>query len=176
MVYFPELYYFFDTQGFLLEDAVKATAKGVGVYCTHYSAEILFPKIGVTETKREGTLPQGKTDKRVFIEELVSWIFENSTTPDLFELHFDTEKGGGKFDHHDDTCCWLLNLTEDEFDEVREEWKRNGLPEDLFYEEGREKRVQRPLNLFDKLLVRVGFTVDTTTMYTPKQWEAEKKK
>jgi hypothetical protein len=116
--------------------------------------------------------------REVFIADLVGWLFENSIIDDLFCLFLDSEptpKPGkvAKFDHHDDTCCWVLNLTETEFAHLQAVWRANGLPEDLFYPERAGLCIPYPgMGLKARLLRALGIQ----KCYTPKQWENEEKR
>ena len=127
MLYFPELYYFFDQKDFPLQRAVFVTAKEIAKYCTYYKAKLIVPQKGIKEKERQGLLPVEEKDK--FIEELMEWMFSNSLNLGLFTLTLDNLEIGkakekvAKFDHHDDTCCWVLNLSEDEFFKLQNVWK-----------------------------------------------------
>lgn len=39
---------------------------------------------------------------------------------------------GCMFDHHDDSCCWVLNVTSEQYRILQKAWTKAGLPEDLF--------------------------------------------
>lgn len=67
-----------------------------------------------------------------------------------------------KFEHHEDTCCWSLDLTEEEFKELQKQWKLNDLPQDLFYPEDKGMTIRKP-GIWGKL----GFW----EMYSAKEWE-----
>ena len=182
MIYLPELYYFFDQSDFPLGKAVLVTAKKVGEWCTHYQAKLISPIKGIKESERQGKLPSPIQEKQKFIDDLFNWIISNSETSDLFALFFDDLEIGqskdrpAKFDHHDDTCCWVMNLTEQQFQELKTIWKDNGLPEDLFYKEGAEIKIAKPHGLIAKFFIRLGFTIENSKIYSPKRWEEEKRK
>lgn len=179
MLYLPELYYFYQKE-FPSEKAVAVTAKTVAVWCTEYKAELLAPRKGVHEKKREGVLPSDERARRQLIGELTDWIFHNSIVSNLFALFlYRTEvekKSVATFDHHDDTCCWALHCTPQEFLTLQSAWRNAGLPDDLFYEEGKGVKVVRPPSIFDRFLAMFGFTGETSKIYTPKQWEQEQQK
>ena len=180
MFYFPELYYFFDQKDFPLQKAVFVTAKEIAKYCTYYKAKLIVPQKGIKEKERQGLLPVEEKDK--FIEELMEWMFSNSLNLGLFTLTLDNLEIGkakeevAKFDHHDDTCCWVLNLSEDEFFKLQNVWKENGLPEDLFYLEDKAIKVIIPDGFIGSFLARLGFTGETSKIYSPKRWEEKKEK
>ncbi|MCC2631618.1 MAG: hypothetical protein K0S20_317 [Patescibacteria group bacterium] len=167
MIYAPELYYFFDTPGFPLMQAVKVTVKSVASFCDRYEARLLAPKPGTTEVEQSGNLPRSTDD-------LIDWFELNSDSNDLFSLFMwsadQKESDIAKFDHHDDTCCWALNLSEDEFKIVQKAWRENGLPEDLFFPADQEKTAPEKVRYLKGL-----FTLTFKKTYTPKQWEAKQK-
>lgn len=183
MLYLPELYYFFDQKNFPLEKTVLVTAKKVSESCGYYQARLIWPLKGVKETERQGSLPAATEEKHKFIEELIKWIFSNLATPlEDFALFFDDEEIGqrkdnsAKFSHHDDTCCWAMNITEREFQDLKTAWKNNGLPEDLFYPEGQEIKIMKPPGAIARLLIKLGFTFENSKIYTPKRWAEKKQK
>jgi len=156
------------------------TAKEIAKYCTYYKAKLIVPQKGVKEKERQGLLPVEEKDK--FIEELIGWIFSKSFDLGLFTLILDNLEIGkekeriAKFAHYDDTCCWVLNLTENEFIKLQNVWKENGLPEDLFYLEDKAIKVVIPDGFIGKFLARLGFTGETSKIYSPKRWEEKKQK
>jgi hypothetical protein len=180
MTYLPETYYFYK-KDFSLEKAVIATAQKLSEWSTHYKAELISPMKGVKETKRQGELPTSVTDKHRLIDDLVKWIFSSSETQELFTLFLDdsdvTEhrEGPGIFDHWDDTCCWSLNLTQEQFEELKSAWKNNGLPEDLFYPEDKAVKIVKPLGIVGKFFTALGFTWENSACYSPKEWEEKNK-
>lgn len=141
MRYLPELNYF-DKKDFPFEKAFAVTAGAVSDFCSHYYIEVLAPKKGIREKIRKGELPKG--DRLKFIQGLLEWLWESSDLPSIFAFFLDKKIVDSRshndvvFDHHDDTCCWLLNLTDDEFKQVRDAWEKQGLPRDLFYPETQE--------------------------------------
>ncbi len=182
MLYLPELHYFFDQKDFPFEKAVLVTAKKVSESCGYYKTKLLSPRKGVKETERQGKLPSSTEEKHKFVENLIQWIFSNSVIPDLFALFLDEEEidqakdKPAKFDHHDDSCCWVMDLTEQQFQDLKNAWKDNGLPEDLFYPEGKEIKIMRPPGVIARFFLKLGFTFENSKIYSPKRWEEEKQK
>ncbi len=141
MLYLSNLDYLQEQEDFPFRHAVLVTATAIGRWSNHFHAKLIAPKskhIGLID--KRGRLPLNEQHKETFIADLVRWIFENSFCDELFCLLLDDEpipKPGkiAKFDHHDDTCCWVINLSEIEFAQLQHIWRTNGLPEDLFYPE-----------------------------------------
>ena len=182
MRYDPELYYFYDQRGLPFEKAVLVTAMKVGEWCTHYKAKLICPAKGAKKSERQGSLPSEAQEKLTFIDDLVRWLLSNSRPQDLFALFLDDVEIGqrrgdepGKFNHHDDTCCWGLDLTEQQFQELQQAWKQHELPEDLFYQEGKDIRVAEPPGFIGKFLIRLGGTSWSGKIYTPKRWEEKQR-
>ena len=180
--YSAELYYFQDQKDFPFSKGVLVTAETVGSWCSFYQARLLSPKKGVQERLREGQLPADKLEKQKFIAGLFEWIQNNSLVPDLFALFLDSEPIKDptgfknpycpKFCHHDDTCCWDISLTEQEFSQLKLAWKTNNLPEDLFYPAGLGICVPYKAKSFlGKMFIGI---FGGQRCYTPKQWEMEK--
>jgi len=169
--YLPEEYYFTDSI-FLknFEKAIIVTSSTVGTYCNYYRMELITPKKGVKEKKKEGKLPaMGKKD---FVRKLVKEIFRKSDFKDVFALFLNDKpiSHNNKFEHHDETCCWALNLTENEFKDLQTQLKKNKLPADLFYDKARmRQKTVKSKTLFGL----VGVTQYQT--WSPKEWEAEKR-
>lgn len=182
MLYLSEPYYFFDKKRFPFKKAVLATAKKVSEFSWYYKARLISPLNGFKEIECQGNLPPTKEEKHKFIEDLIKWIFSNSATRDLFTLFLDDQEitqqrhKTFKFDHPDDTCCWVLNLTEKEFQELKTSWKSNGLPEDLFYPEGKDIKIIKRPGLIKRLFNKFGFTFENVKIYSPKRWDKEKRK
>ncbi len=175
MHYLPELYYLQDQKDFPFRKAVRVTATAISHWSHYFYAEVIAPvSEHVNPTKCSGSLPDGKREREAFITELIDWLFENSIADDLFALFLSdsptpNREGIAKFDHHDDTCCWVLNLTEQEFATLQAVWKENGLPEDLFYPAHAMRSVPLPGNsIASRLLRKLGMR----KYYTPRQWEA----
>lgn len=176
MSYLPELYYLQDQEEFPYQQAVLVTATAISRWSSHFYAKLIAPmskKIGLVE--KSGPLPSDAQDREAFVAETVNWLFENSMCDELFCLFLDDEPAPNpgkapKFDHHDDTCCWALNLSESEFAELQSLWRANSLPEDLFYPEEGGTCVPYPgTGLKARILRAFGVQM----CYTPKQWESE---
>lgn len=177
MLLLPELYYFFDQKDFPFQKAFEATSVTVGGFCDYYYAKLITPKRGVKDLVRSGKLPHDPKEKTDFIANLSGWINSNSVCTDLFALHFDRKeidikKGIDRvFDHHDDTCCWFMRLTTDEFDGLKKAWKRADLPTDLFYMDGDEVCIIHDPSPFDKFLSNFGIHTESRTCLSPKRHE-----
>ncbi len=175
MRYLAELFYFQDQRDFPFRKSVLVTATTVAQWCTHFYARIIAPRSRIIPTEKKGLLPADLQEREIFVAQLVDWLFENSISDELFCLLLDDKpvpRSGGvaKFDHHDDTCCWVLNLTEEEFAECQAKWQANGLPKDLFYPEHETLCVPYPgRGLKAKFLRAFG----VKKCYTPKQWQKE---
>lgn len=179
MRYLPELYYFEEQEDFPFRQAVLATATAVSQWCSHFYARVIVPLTKDTDPlEKGGLLPVDPQERQSFVADLVDWLFDNSAVDGLFCLFLDDEPAPqsgktAKFDHHDDTCCWALNLMPDEFAHLQTTWKANGLPEDLFYPEHDGLCVPYPgTGLKARLLRALG----VQRCYTPKQWENENQK
>lgn len=178
MFYLPELYYFQDQQGFPFRQALLTTAVVVSRWCTHFHAQVLVPKRkGAEPLQKSGRLPGDLAEREHFVAELVQWLWDRSMMEDVFNLRLDDEPVHAssdkiiKFDHPDDTCCWTLHLSAQEFAQLQAAWKRHGLPEDLFYPEQRQRIVPYPgTGLKAKVLRALG----VRKCYTPRQWEHER--
>jgi hypothetical protein len=174
MFYVAELYYLQNGSDVPFRDAVWVTATTVSRWSSYYRAELLAPESKqISPTSKSGALPTDPQEKKAFVADLVSWIFESSMMDTLFYLRLGDEpvpKSGGvaKFDHHDDTCCWVLDLPESEFAELQAAWQAHGLPQDLFYPQGKGMCVPVPgTGLMARLLRSLG----VQRCYSPKQWE-----
>lgn len=185
MRYLPELYYFFDERDFPLEKAVLTTALEVSKYSKYYKAKLITPIKGLEEIEKVGILPEDEQERMKFVSEIIEWIFRSSSDKSLFtlllsnfDLRLDKSFMNGddyKFGHFDDTCCWILNLEQIEFDKLKEAWTKNNLPTDLFYAEDQAVIYEKPIGLIGKLLKCIGFTVSNTQTFSPKEWELENK-
>ena len=157
MDYSPELFYLHNPD-FPLEKTLRVTALATAQWSTHYKARLITGKKGVTEKKKEGVIPPDESERIVCINSLIDWIFTSSHSTDLFTLFLSKDKTADQkevivFNHHDDTCCWFLDLTEEQFKALQTAWKNADLPEDLFYSgDGHQE----------------GWHY-----YTPKQWKAK---
>ena len=173
--------YYFSKKTSLIGDfrkLISVSAKSVGNNCNYYHAELLSPIRGAKETKKSGSLPKNKKEKSQFIENIVNWIFDNSKSDELFVLFLDDSpidrKKCSKFCHHDDTCCWDLNLTEKEFKSLRNDLKSNNLPTDIFYDSSKAVYIKKENGVFGKFLEKIGFVWENKVYYSPKQAEAMK--
>lgn len=123
----------------LLKKAVLISSIVISRWCTYYQTSVWTTK-KIKAKYNKGNLPKSKKEKEIFIKELVNYIFNNSEMEGLFALFLDprpidkVRKMGqvAKFDHHDDTCCWALNLTDKEFKILQNAFHKNGLPKNLF--------------------------------------------
>ena len=169
MIYSPELYYFFDTPEFDLTKAVRITAEKVAEWSFGFEAELLAPKKGVVEKRKSGRLSADSVERKKQINESLDWIAEHSIVKDLFKLILSSQEIRDKepnlFDHHDDTCCWCLNISVEEFSELQKTWQENDLPVDLFYSVDEAKCV--PSTGF------LGRLLGATKCYTPLRWKNE---
>ncbi|MCX8062590.1 MAG: hypothetical protein N3D16_08410 [Anaerolineales bacterium] len=176
MLYLPELYYLQDQADFPIQKAVEVTAVAVSRWCGYYEVRLIAPiSKAMVPTQKSGALPEAISERETFVRGLVAWIFAHSNPPDLFSLWLSdrplSEKGSvAKFDHHDDTCCWVLNLSESEFEELQDAWQAHGLPADLFYPEEKQICVPYPGKSWKARLIRA---FGGQRCYTPKQWERE---
>lgn len=173
--YFPELYYFFDQKDFDRKKAILITAQHVAQYCHSFEAKILMTvDTNAQEKERAGALPANLQEKKDFVAELCEWIWKFSACEELFFLFFfqNTENRTQlRFDHHDDTCCWNLQLTPQEFAGLQESWRHAGLPEDIFFHEDKVITIDLPLGWFDRLLLKLGFSVEKKRQLTPRRSE-----
>lgn len=176
MVYIPELYYLQDQSDFPFRKAVLMTATTVSHWSSHYCAKLIAPRSKRMAPKsKSGSLPPNTEEREALVAELVSWLFENSLADELFYLVLDDEpvlQSGqvAKFDHHDDTGSWALDLAENEFAELQAAWKERGLPKDLFFPQGNAFCLPYPgAGLKARLLRSMG----VKKCYTPRQWENE---
>lgn len=53
MTCLPELHYFFDTEGFPFEKALRVIARTIGVQRTHFEALVISPIKGTGETEKK---------------------------------------------------------------------------------------------------------------------------
>ncbi len=174
MLYLPELFYLQDEPKVDLEIAIEVTAVAVSRWCNHYEARLIAPLAkALNPTQQSGALPEDLAEREALVRHVVKWLLENSNPPDLFYLMLDDaplpQRGKiAKFDHHDDTDCWTLNLSEAEFAELQRAWKDNGLPEDLFYPQGQQICIPYRGKSWTARLFRA---VGAQKCYTPKQWQ-----
>lgn len=175
VIYAAELFYWQDQESFPFERAFLVTARTVAQWCTHYQAKLVIPTRNYAGAiEKRGTLPSESAERASFITELAQWIFANSEINELFCLFLDNQpivpqaNRVAKFDHHDDTCCWALNLTEIEYTILQHAWSENDLPTNLFYPQ--QETVCAPYpgsGLKAKVLRLLG----AQRCYTPMQWQ-----
>lgn len=176
MIYLPELFYLQDEKDFPFQKAVTVTAAAVSRWSSFYHAQLISPAVKqIDPREKSGPLPAGALARETFVRDLVGWLFEYSMVEGLFCLFLDDEivpKTGSaaKFDHHDDTCCWVLNLTEKEFVELQSVWRANGLPDDLFYPQQEQICVPYPGTGIKARLLRL---LKAQMCTTPRRWEHE---
>ncbi len=177
MHYVPEFYYLYNQPEFPLAKAIRIIATHLAQFCSYYEARLIVPNKGVLVTEKRGELPASSSKKVQFVAELLQWFINNSEFPDLFCLRLYNEPRTPQecaiFDHSDDTCCWVLNISETQFTSLQYAWQEAGLPRDLFYPEKQTIIVTKPLDWFGRALTHIGFTFNGGRHYTPKQW-AEK--
>lgn len=167
MIYNFELYY---SGKIDLKEAVRVTAEFVAEFCEFYEAELICPiKEYKGITIKKGTITE--ENRGDFVKNIIDWIFENSDTTELFKLFIYnnpvSQTESREFDHHDDTCCWALNLTEEQFTNLKATLKKNSLPEDLFYDSSKV--------VCEKQKGILGF-LGYHKCYTPKEYENITKK
>ncbi len=172
MRYLPELYYLQDQIGFPFQKAVLITAIAVSHTCQHYYANLITPnKNHADPVEKSGSLPTDPREKEIFITGLIQWLFDNSISEELFCLFLSAQPlstpSPPNFDHHDDTCCWTLNISQNEFNSLQTFWSDHNIPADLFYPETHTICDPYPgTGLISWLLRAVG----VQKCYTPKQW------
>ncbi len=186
MIYTSEPVYF--TQGpysgplVPLARAVRVTAKTVARWCGRYEAGLIIPRRkGQANEGRSGKLPDDPDEREAFIEGLCDWLFEHSLTPDLFKLFLYSSDGitigeVAPFDHHDDTCCWALNITPAQFAELQSAWERASLPRDLFYEASKAVCEESPSGPIGQFFRWLGCSFGGKGCYSPKEWERKSKR
>lgn len=177
MLYLPELYYFWDQKDFPSDEAFLFSVLTIGRWCRYFSAEILNPPKGMRDTQRSGELPKDPGDLNKFLKEIVHWLSSNSMIHDDFRLVMDTEhlernnfEGNEKFSYYE-PCCWNIDLTVQQFEELQKALEENGFPRDLFYPQDKEIYVPAKPGFFMKL-----FKIEAGRSYSPKRWEVEQKK
>ncbi len=138
MIYSPQAKYFAQTD-FDFDKALKITASFLGLECNYYRAQLLVPKRGTVDTKKEGEMPP--TRKGEFISQLVDWKTMYSRDEKVFSLFLDegqiaeeqiANRKIPKFAYFQNVSSWFLNLSESEFAELQKQLQKNGLPNDLF--------------------------------------------
>lgn len=177
MIYSSDNFYFINNKKFPIEKTILVTTKTISKWCRYYKVGLIFAKKGFRNLQKSGKLPENSNEKEVFIEDIFRWIYQRSDFKDSFTLFLDSKPIGvnrlAKFDHHDDSCCWFLNLSENEFNELQEIWKNNNLPIDLFYPSDQSICViPGGQDWRSKLKRFFGWQY----CFSPKQWEQVKKR
>jgi len=160
--------------GFPEDRALEVTARTVARWCQSFRAEMLAPRKECKgDTKREGSLPENPDDKEAFVQELISWI-KRCSVVSTFRLLMDDspilETEQPKFAYFDEIDSWFLRLDDREFLELRDAWRKAGLPEDLFAPEDDFFCVPWPGT---GLLARLWRLLGVQKCYSPKEAEAE---
>lgn len=174
-LYSAELYYLQDQKDFPFQKALLVTSTTVVQWCHYFDAEIIAPKTNhITPKRKSGALPASSTEKDLFIADLLHWLLEHSLSHDLFRLLLDTEpihhQKTAKFNHPDDTCCWTLNLSEEEFKQLQQQWQNNNLPPDLFFPADQTICIPWPGSGWRSKILRF---LGAKKCYTPQQWKQE---
>lgn len=179
MIYLPELHFFYDQNDFPTKKAVFVIAKFCAKKCNGFEAKLLAPRSKNDEKTKEGSLSKVTKQREAKVKELLEWIYDNS----LFDLYYfklfrDYPKNKeAMFDHHDDTCCWILRLiNEAEFSELKEELRKNHLPKNLFYPESAGICIPVTPGPIIKFLNLIGFNIKASRCYSPLRIEEEQKK
>ncbi|RME44013.1 MAG: hypothetical protein D6791_14175 [Chloroflexi bacterium] len=174
MRYLPELYYLQDRPDFPLRHAIQVTATGVALWCDYYLARVIAPREPrPAPGEKHGRLPSSPVEKEAVVGDLLRWLWDSSEVEDLFCLLLDDRplprpRPCSRFDHHDDTCCWVLDLTAEQFAILQQRWREHGLPADLFYPEREMRCVPWPgERKRDRALRALG----AQKCYTPRQWQ-----
>jgi hypothetical protein len=150
MNYCPQKKYFKKDELAFLRQTLPIVIPFVGQSCTYYT--LGRPGDGKTKPfprhpaynifgyiSGRGKLPDSAEDKRNFLYQIVEYLVDGMTS-ELFLLWLDPkpiplfrrQNRVYKFDHHDDTACWALNLSDEENIALNEAFTRAGLPTDLF--------------------------------------------
>ena len=139
---------------------VLITANYCATFTKSYTAKLLTPQKGVKENVRTGELQKNS------IPELLRWITQNSTTTDTYKLllykHFPIEKNESPIFCYYESCCWYMDLSDEQFKELKKILHKEGLPEDLFHL--RDQTVCVPSKGFWGWL-------GIKKCYSPKQWQ-----
>jgi len=101
---------------------------------------ISSPRYPFYNFTNSGKLPPSVEEKRKFLNKITEYLLDELNS-DSFLLwldpapipRFSKQQRIYKFDHHDDTCCWALNLDDDEYAILRKTFGENGLLEDVFH-------------------------------------------
>lgn len=131
--------------------AFEVAVTTVGQFCCYYYADPAGGaprRIAAREIRSRG-LSHRVSARKKELREIGEWLRSVVRTRECFTLVMDDEdtikahqkpivKGERPrpliFSHPDDTCCWTLSLTDDQYDALRVALREHGLPEDLFVE------------------------------------------
>jgi len=67
-------------------------------------------------------------------------------------------------------------LSEKEFKDLKKDWKKNNLPDDLFYSQDKTICDSAEPGQIGRFLNKFGFEIKSQRCYTPKEWENRNKK
>lgn len=141
--YSPKMEYF-NSENFPFKKAILVTAQALVGYCEGYKFGGFTSNKKLIMPESKGKFPLTLPEKQKKIKEIIDWLLEDKPGYEQFLLFMYRKyrkywfftfllNEDVIFNHHDDTCCWVLILTEEEFSKLKKEWKKNNLPEDLFY-------------------------------------------
>ena len=157
--------YFLDTEyleEYTFPDILRVTLLSLLKDKDQYDAKIICPKNNNDELSKSGII---NDDIEEFAQNILKWIFDNSIIEQLFYLNVYRKEKSNKriiFEHDDDTCCWFLDLSEDEFTIFKSNLHKLEFPIDLFYKES-----ELIITKADGLLGHLGFKKS----YTPIQYK-----
>ena len=138
MPYVANMKYFPEGETEFLKKILPVVIETIGQFCRYYSVGVWTQK-KIRPKFTRGAFPDDQKEKREMLHAVSEYITDNLES-ELFTLFMDSEKLSGwgrrkqgrKFDHHDDTDCWVLFLTEEEFRTLRSAFHLHGSPEDIF--------------------------------------------
>jgi hypothetical protein len=183
MRYLPELYYLQDHKDEEVDyrKALDVTVRFCADVSKYFYAELISPLESYSGPEiRKGMLPEGDAALTIYVQQLVTWLIDNSQSNEHFCLMLSDKEIARNdgvqhiFDRHDDTCCWNLLLTPQQFELLQTEWESHHLPRELFYPEDQSKMMEMsdsaPFKY--KLAGKVGLQ----KVFTPLQWQFESNK
>lgn len=147
--------YFLDTaylEDYKFPDIIKVTLLALIKEKDEYEGRIICPKNKNIELIKSGVI---NDDIEAFTQNILKWIFDSSIIEELFYLCIFREGKLNKrtiFKHDDDTCCWFLDLSENEYTKFCANLKNLNYPIDLFY-----KKSELIISRADGLLGHLGF-------------------
>ena len=138
----------------------------IAPWAVKYEVRLLAPKRDTRQKKRAGDFAVHSRIQEA--QDLMEWIHENSAVEDLYHLRLFSKgqvanKDVAMFNHDDTASTWVLNVSLDQFNDLKEFLGSRDLPTDLFYSEN--NAIQQPYILFG----RIPFGVKT---YSPNEWRA----